>query len=81
MQAETGGFGGLMLTTHEWTATEKVRRSYELFARYVMPHFRGHTAGYRDEWRRIQQAVNDGGIKLDTANQPSNLSMKQETSS
>ena len=43
MQAETGGFGGLMLTTHEWAGTEKLRRSYELFARYVMPHFRGHT--------------------------------------
>ena len=43
MQAETGGFGGLMLTTHEWTGTEKLRKSLELFARYVMPHFRGHT--------------------------------------
>ena len=43
MQAETGGFGGLLLSTHEWTGTEKLRRSYELFARYVMPHFRGHT--------------------------------------
>ena len=29
MQAETGGFGGLMLTTHEWTGTEKVRRSMD----------------------------------------------------
>jgi hypothetical protein len=81
MQAETAGFGGLMLTTHEWVATDKLRRSYELFARYVMPHFRGHTAGYRDEWRRIQAVVNDGGIKLDTASQPSNLSMKREASS
>jgi hypothetical protein len=81
MQAETGGFGGLMLTTHEWTTTDKLRRSYDLFARYVMPHFRGHTQGYRDEWRRIQRAVNDGGIKLDNASLPSNLSMKQETSS
>jgi limonene 1,2-monooxygenase len=65
MQAETGGFGGLMLTTHEWASTEKLRRSYELFARYVMPHFRGHTQGYRDEWRRIQQSAADGGFKPD----------------
>jgi len=64
------------LTTHEWTATEKLRRSYELFARYVMPHFRSHTQGYRDEWRRIEQAVSDGGIKLESANRPSNLSLK-----
>ncbi len=66
MQAETGGFGGLMLTTHEWAASDKLRRSYELFARYVMPHFRGHTEGYRDEWRRIQQSMNDGGIRRDS---------------
>ena len=73
MQAETGGFGGLMLTTHEWTGTEKLRKSLELFARYVMPHFRGHTLGYRDEWQRLQQAATDGGVKLDREGQPSNL--------
>ena len=57
LQAETGGFGGLMLTTHEWAGTDKMRKSLELFARYVMPHFRGHTRGYSDEWQRLQQAV------------------------
>ena len=72
MQVETGGFGGLMLTTHEWASTEKLRRSYELFARYVMPHFRGHTQGYRDQWRRIQEAAADGGFKSDSS-RPSNL--------
>jgi limonene 1,2-monooxygenase len=67
MQAETGGFGGLMLTTHEWTSTAKLRRSYELFARYVVPHFRGHTHGYRDQWRRIQEAAQNGGITPENA--------------
>lgn len=75
MQAETGGFGGLMLTTHEWTSSEKTRRSMELFARYVMPYFRGHTRGYQDEWRRIQQAAADGGIKRDGSAQRSNLAV------
>jgi len=51
----------------------------EMFARYVMPHFRGHTRGYQDEWRRIQQAAADGGVKLDGVGQPSNLSLKDET--
>jgi hypothetical protein len=78
MQAETGGFGGLMMTTHEWTSSEKIRRSMEMFARYVMPHFRGHTSGYQDEWRRIQRAAADGGIKVDGAGQPSNLTLKQK---
>jgi limonene 1,2-monooxygenase len=73
LQAETGGFGGLLLTTHEWVGTDKIRQSLELFARYVMPHFRGHTSGYHDEWRRIQKAVADGGIKIDGDGRPSNL--------
>ena len=76
MQAETGGFGGLMLTTHEWVGTDKMRRSYELFARYVMPHFRGHTAGYQDEWRRIQETVANGGFQLDGFGSQSNLATK-----
>lgn len=71
--AATGGFGGLMLTTHEWARTDKLQRSLEMFARYVMPHFRGHTATYRDEWRRIQEAAANGGIELDTGGRPSNL--------
>lgn len=73
MQAETGGFGGLMVTTHEWAGTEKLRRSYELFARYVIPHFRGHTQGYQDEWRRIQDAAANGGFAVADDGRPSNL--------
>jgi len=75
MQQETGGFGGLMLTTHEWVGTDKMRRSYELFARYVMPHFRGHTAGYQDEWRRIQEANANGGFGKEE-NKASNLLLR-----
>jgi hypothetical protein len=62
-----------MLTTHEWTGTEKLRKSLDLFARYVIPHFRGHTAGYRDEWQRLQRAAQEGGVKLDADGKPSNL--------
>src|SRR6266542_1478786 len=80
LQAETGGFGGLMLTTHEWTGTEKLRKSLELFARYVMPHFRGHTLGYRDEWKRIQRAAAEGGVKLGREGQASNLVRSEDLS-
>jgi limonene 1,2-monooxygenase len=76
MQAEVGGFGGLLLSTHEWASTEKLRRSYELFARYVIPHFRGHTSIYHDEWRRIQQANANGGFKLVGPGEPSNLALR-----
>jgi limonene 1,2-monooxygenase len=78
LQDETGGFGGLMLTTHEWAGTDKIRKSLELFARYVMPHFRGHTRGYNDEWRLLQQAVAKGGMKLDHDGQPSNLAKSED---
>lgn len=36
-----GGFGGLLGLAHEWAPTQKLHRSYELFARYVAPHFQG----------------------------------------
>ncbi len=74
MQQETGGFGGLMLTTHEWTQSHKFRRSLELFARYVMPHFRGHTFGFKDEWDRLRQAMGEGGMQPPENGRPSNLS-------
>jgi len=59
-----------MLTTHEWASTDKLRRSYELFTRYVVPRFRGHTQGYWDQSARIQQnarernANSDGSAEL-----------------
>jgi limonene 1,2-monooxygenase len=78
MQAETGGFGGLLLTTHEWTGSEKLRKSLELFARYVIPHFRGHTRVYRDEWQRLRQTAGEGGVKLDTDGRASNLARSDD---
>jgi limonene 1,2-monooxygenase len=36
-----GGFGTLLFQAHEWADSAATRKSYELFARYVMPHFQG----------------------------------------
>ena len=41
----TGGFGGLLGLAHEWASAEKLHRSYELFARWVAPHFQGSLDG------------------------------------
>jgi limonene 1,2-monooxygenase len=68
-----GGFGGIMLTSHEWTGFAKICNSMEMFARYVMPHFQGHNATYQDEWRRIQEKTSDGRIAYDTGGRPGNL--------
>ncbi len=37
----SGGFGGFLVQTVDWAPREKMLRSYELLARYVMPHFQG----------------------------------------
>ena len=72
-QEETGGFGGVMLTAHEWTDHEKYRRTLDMVARYVMPHFRGSNRILHDEWDEIQKQVRDDGkVVLDPA-RPSNL--------
>jgi limonene 1,2-monooxygenase len=44
-QEATGGFGGLLVLAHEWASREQTLRSYELLARYVVPHFQGTVAG------------------------------------
>ena len=41
LELSGGGFGGVMFRAHEWATREQTRRSYELFARYVMPRFQG----------------------------------------
>ena len=38
---QSGGFGGFLVQTVDWAPREKMLRSYELLARYVMPHFQG----------------------------------------
>ena len=41
LQEETGGFGGFLVMAHDWANREKTLRSYELLARWVIPHFKG----------------------------------------
>jgi limonene 1,2-monooxygenase len=36
-----GGAGGILFRAHEWADREQTVRSYELFARWVMPRFQG----------------------------------------
>jgi limonene 1,2-monooxygenase len=43
LAAQSGGFGCYLLMAHEWADPEATRRSYELFARYVMPRFQDST--------------------------------------
>jgi len=41
LQTQSGGFGCFLQMAHDWADREATRKSYELIARYVMPHFQG----------------------------------------
>ena len=74
-----GGFGGVLFRAHEWANREQTLKSYELFARYVMPKFQGSLDTIRDsnDWARgnrktifspnveaIQRAYTDAGRQV-----------------
>jgi limonene 1,2-monooxygenase len=44
LQKQSGGFGCFLQLAHNWASWEATQRSYELIARYVMPHFQNSNA-------------------------------------
>jgi limonene 1,2-monooxygenase len=46
--AQSGGFGTFLLVAHNTASWEATLRSYDLFARYVVPHFRRSNAARRE---------------------------------
>ena len=73
LQELTGGFGKFMMRVEDWAPRDKIHRSYELLARYVMPYFQGSLQGIQtsNEWaserREALQANRYVGIKAATA--------------
>jgi limonene 1,2-monooxygenase len=43
-----GGLGGILLLAHNWADWAQTKRSYELMARYVHPHFQRHSNALRN---------------------------------
>src|SRR5207237_7934784 len=41
---QSNGFGAYLLLAHEWWNAAATQHSYELIARYVLPHFQGSPA-------------------------------------
>lgn len=60
LQEITGGFGVVMGFAHDWANREHTRRSWDLFARYVVPELRGMTVGLRES----QQYLHDHQAEL-----------------
>ncbi len=54
IEYSAGGVGGILFRAHEWADWEQTKRSYELFARWVMPRFQGSLDTIRrsQEWAR-----------------------------
>jgi limonene 1,2-monooxygenase len=47
LQQVTGGFGTVLGFAHDWANREATLRSWELFARYVIPELNGYTANQK----------------------------------
>ena len=50
---KTGEFGALLLGAHDWATWENTKRSYELYARYVIPHFEKYNEPRQDSYRWV----------------------------
>jgi limonene 1,2-monooxygenase len=84
LQEQSGGFGSYMLLHHEWANRAATRRSYELFAHYVMPHFQD--AGRRAErWQHMRDNIDEqsdamaAGVAKARADHDAEVAAKAET--
>jgi limonene 1,2-monooxygenase len=66
---KTGGFGSILLLAHNWADWEATKRSYELFARYVLPRFAERSAWRSQsmDWMRANREIFSGKRKSATA--------------
>jgi limonene 1,2-monooxygenase len=56
---QSGGFGAMLLLAHEWANPEATKRSYELIAQDVMPHFQGPGITHRESTLQAKQRASD----------------------
>jgi limonene 1,2-monooxygenase len=66
--AKTGGFGHILLLAHDWADWDATQRSYDLFARYVLPAFEERNAARNEsmEWMRSNREELSGRRRLAT---------------
>lgn len=55
LEEQSGGFGAFLVTAHEWADRLATHRSYELIARYVMPHFQDTRTYARRSMEWVQE--------------------------
>ena len=57
LQAKQGAFGVILFQAHNWAEWEETKKSYELYARFVMPHFAGTNRNRQDSYGRLSQEI------------------------
>jgi limonene 1,2-monooxygenase len=55
LHTKQGAFGVMLLQGHNWADWESTKHSYELYARFVMPHFSGVNRIREDSFRRLRE--------------------------
>jgi limonene 1,2-monooxygenase len=56
LEQSNGGFGAYLTLSHNWANNQATKKSYELFARHVMPRFQGSVSSLVGAADRAQQA-------------------------
>ncbi|WP_433286073.1 LLM class flavin-dependent oxidoreductase [Pseudonocardia sp. CA-142604] len=59
---KTPEIGAILLNAHDWATWEHTKKSYELYARYVMPHFEGYNTPRQNSYDWVtahQQELTD----------------------
>lgn len=57
LQAKQGEFGVMLFQSHNWADWEETRKSYELYARFVMPHFAGTNRNRQASYNGLTDAI------------------------
>jgi len=57
LQAKQGEFGVILFQSHNWAEWEQTKKSYELYARFVMPHFSGANRNRQDSYNGLAGAI------------------------
>ncbi len=65
LEQSNGGFGAYLTLAHNWANPEATKKSYELLARHVMPHFQGQLGsltGAADRARAVRPELADKSL-------------------
>jgi limonene 1,2-monooxygenase len=57
LQAKQGAFGVVLLQAHNWAEWEATKKSYELYARFVMPHFAGTNRNRQRSYAQLESNI------------------------